>query len=335
MLLVDAIYINSGGGAILLEILVNKLGEQKIKAFLLLDSRLKGKFKNKHKFDCVFLEASIIKRHLFYKKNKTTFAKILCFANVPPTVKMNCIVFTFFQNVLLLNKESFSISNKLKELFIKYFKYNTNYWIVQTNVVKNLLINELGLNREILILPFFSDRKFPSKTRMKNNSQSINFIYVSSGEPHKNHINLLNAFYKFNMSNPNVNLILTIEEKYTHLIKLVDFYISLGVKIVNFGFINSIENLYISADICIYPSFNESFGLGLIEAAQADLPIICTNRPYALEIITPACTFNPNNTDSIFNCLINFKSILNKKSELRIESQLIKIITLLKNDTYV
>ena len=134
---------------------------------------------------------------------------------------------------------------------------------------------------------------------------------------------------------PNVNLILTVEEKYIHLIKLIDHFISLGVKITNLGFNNSIENMYTSADICIYPSFNESFGLGLIEAAQADLPIICTNSAYALEIVTPACTFNPNIVDSIFNCLINYKSIQNMQSELRIENQLEKIITLLKNETYV
>ena len=329
MLLVDAMYINSGGGKVLLDFLIGELNNKKISVYYFLDLRLKNQLKDQSIKNVTYQKASLYKRHLFYKHNKNKFSKVLCFSNLPPTIRMDCEVYTFFQNILLFESRSNSFLNRLKGSVIKYFKKNSDFWIVQSDTVKNRILSILGKHTDVLVLPFYNEERVLVKTK-KMNLKSLNFLYVSSGETHKNHVKLLAAFCKFNFLFPNANLIVTIDKKFNKLIELIDFYKNKNVSIKNFGFKDSIDQLYGEADICIYPSLAESFGLGLIEAAQAKLPIICSNLPYALEAVFPASTFNPYCEDSIFSSLCDFKSYLNKPSIIKTNNNINKIIKLLK-----
>ena len=329
MVLVDAMYINSGGGKVLLDVLIEELENKQIDVFYLLDSRLEDQPGYESLKNVAFEKASLYKRHLFYRHNKKKFSRVLCFANLPPTLRMDCEVYTFFQNVLLFETGRNSFLNRLKGYIIKYFNKNSDFWIVQTEVVKDIVVSKLGSHIDVLVLPFFSESRVFLKSK-DTNLESLNFLYVSSGEIHKNHKKLFAAFGRFNVLFPNATLTVTIEDKYDKLIRLIDFYKRKNVKIVNFGFKDSIDQIYGEADICIYPSLAESFGLGLIEAAQAKLPIICSNLPYALEAVFPASTFNPNCENSIFSCLCDFKSYHNKPSEIKTNNSINKIINLLK-----
>ena len=49
----------------------------------------------------------------------------------------------------------------------------------------------------------------------------------------------------------------------------------------------------------IFPSFYESFGLPLIEARQANLPILASDLEYVHEICAPVATFDPTLAESI------------------------------------
>jgi glycosyltransferase involved in cell wall biosynthesis len=329
MLLVDAMYINSGGGKVLLDFLIDELENKKINVCYFLDSRLKEQVKYQSLTNVTFQKASLYKRHLFYRQHKNKFSRVLCFSNLPPTIRLDCEVYTFFQNVLLFEIGRNSFLNRLKGYVIKYFKKNSDFWIVQTDIVKNIILSKLGKHTDVLVLPFYNEGRVLVKTK-KMNLKSLNFLYVSSGEIHKNHVKLFAAFCRFNFLFPNANLVVTIDEKFNKLIELIDFYKNKNVNIKNFGFKDSIDQMYDEADFCIYPSLAESFGLGLIEAAQAKLPIICSNLPYALEAVFPASTFNPNCENSIFSCLCDFKSYLNKPSIIKTNNSINKIINLLK-----
>ena len=72
MILVDALYINKGGGKVLLDLLIIKLQKNNIETFYLLDKRVEKDYRYLNK-NVKFLKASLIKRHFFYNANKYKF----------------------------------------------------------------------------------------------------------------------------------------------------------------------------------------------------------------------------------------------------------------------
>ena len=89
MILVDALYINSGGGKVLLDYLIQELEKTDKKIYYLLDNRIKDNIQQiKDTNKVLYLPASFNKRHLFYKENKNLFSTVLCFGNLPPNIKI-------------------------------------------------------------------------------------------------------------------------------------------------------------------------------------------------------------------------------------------------------
>ena len=273
----------------------------------------------------MFLKPSLIKRHIFYLKNKNKFSKIFAFSNIPPTVKMKCEVITYFQNVILLDKGYKNIKLELKKIVFKLLRNYTNYWFVQTNSVKNLLEKNDIQAEKIKVYPFF--QQYDSKI-LQNKIQEYKFIYVSSGEEYKNHKNLFLAFQAFNKEFPATELIVTISNNYKDLITLINNYKLSGININNINNMThqAILQKYNDIDFVIYPSLKESFGLGLIEAAQFNLPIITADLDYVYDVIEPVEVFNPNDIESILNSFRKFKNLISKKSNLKVENKLNQII---------
>jgi glycosyltransferase involved in cell wall biosynthesis len=327
MILIDAIYLNSSGGKELLKLLIEKTIDLDIDAFFLLDKRLIDDYPNLK--NTIFLNPNILSRHFFYLKNKNVFSSVLCFSNIPPTIRLNVNVYTYFHNILLLEKTG--IIFNLKKLFIKFFKNNSNIWIVQTSSMKVAIKNKLFIKtNKILKLPFFKDFEFKN-TEAYLKFKSKKFLYVSTGETHKNHFNLIKAFNKLSRQDPNASLTLTVPLHFTILCDFINESISKGSNIINKGFISKkILNIeYQKANIFIFPSLRESFGLGLIEAAQYELPIIASDLPYVFDVINPSHTFNPYNIDSIYDSMLNFDTKKFDKSQLKIKNKIYKLIKLL------
>ena len=334
MLLIDAIYINNGGGKRLLDLLIQTVIKEKVEIIFLLDNRISDEYKNLS--NATFISASLFKRHIFYLKNKKKITSVLTFANIPPTVKLNCRVYTYFHNVLLLSNKSFNINSLnlfLKSRLILLFKNNTMTWLVQSAFVKKEINKYWNINlNKIQILPIF-DVNFRKKNVNKIifNQNEIKFIYVSDGHFYKNHINLIQAFSKYSKLFPNSSLTLTIGDKYKKIKKLISEKKANGINIIDKGIITkdqlSIE--YEKADICVFPSLFESFGLGLIEASLHDLPICASDLAYVYEVVKPTYVFDPNSEQSILNCLLSVNINSNLKSKLVCENNLTNLISLL------
>ena len=79
MILIDALYINEGGGKILLDCLIKELEKTNETILYLIDSRNKNVYKEiNSKNKIYYLDANIYKRHLFYKKYHVNFSKVFC-----------------------------------------------------------------------------------------------------------------------------------------------------------------------------------------------------------------------------------------------------------------
>ena len=330
MTLIDAVYINNGGGKILLEYLITELENHDIDVTYLLDERYSGILPKNNKI--LRLKPSLYERHIFYLRNKNTFKKILCFGNIPPTVKMNSTVFTYFHQFLFLinpniNNPKFWVLIHLKKIIIKYFKKYTNFWITQNQYVSDKLSNFLNCNvNNILIIPFFRSLKITNSS-IKRKKQ---FLYVSNGEPHKNHLNLIIAFKLFYDKYQTSELHLTIPENYKSILS----NLSVKYPIINHECLNDNElvNLYCESEFFIFPSKFESFGLGIVEAVECGCKVIGSDLPFLHQICKPTFVFNQDSVNSIFNALEYSYFSETNQSQLNVTNDIKQLINILKTE---
>lgn len=336
MLLVDAIYINDGGGKVLLDYLIKKLENTEINCFYLLDNRIKKNHpKIKSTNQVVYLNASLFDRFLFYKKQRDSFSKIFCLGNLPPNIRIKVKVFTYFHSPLYLKtpKEFSSIERfkyELKRIVLKAFINNTDLWLVQSKLIKDEFQKKFGVkNDKVNLLPFYPPYEKHEKQVVREDNS---FLYVSNATPHKNHVKLIDAFCSFFDEYNIGKLILTVSDDYIEVFNLINIKINQGYPIVNIGFVdrNELTKIYLSSQYLIFPSIAESFGLGLVEAIDNDCKVIGADLPYTYAVCEPSIVFNPYKVESIID---GFKQSLNKDNKLSkslIENKIDNLVRLLK-----
>lgn len=302
MILLDAIYINNSGGKVLLDYLIETLEKSNLEIHYLLDERVR----NKHPFlknSVTYLDPSFFKRHQFYRKNKNTFSKVLCFGNLPPTIKLKAIVYTYFhQNLFLEIPRGTPIHSKvvfvIKSFILKTIQNNTDFWIVQTELMANSL--QKKMTKPVLIIPFYPQLLSHKDFVRKSNT----FLYVSSGAAHKNHNTLFTGFKWFYDEYKVGELHVTVGAEFKELYAQIQLLVVYGYPIINHGFIprSRLNQIYATCTFAIYPSLSESFGLGIIEALENKCDIIGANLPYIFAVCEPSLVFDPTNCESIKNC---------------------------------
>jgi glycosyltransferase involved in cell wall biosynthesis len=304
MILVDSVFINNGGGKVLLDYLVHVFENRNLEVYYLFDKRCKGFYLNIPEERKCFIGASLFARIKFYKANQYKFSKILCFGNIPPLFSINAKVFTYFHQPLYLNiSEEYSffekIKFKLKVLVIKFSLKNSDYWFVQSNLLKSNLVKKFGMpDEEVFVLPFF-----PQYSEVIAEKREIkSYLYVSNASPHKNHYRLISAFCSFYDKHKYGKLILTVSEKYKSIYKFIVEKQNLGFPIINIGFVSreELRKQYLASEFLIFPSLAESFGLGLIEGIQCGCKVIGADLPYTYEVCSPTLVFDPMDEESLF-----------------------------------
>jgi len=341
MILIDAIYINEGGGASLLNFLINELTKKNINYFVLFDKRInKSIYSKLNRENYVILDNNEKSRKSFYNTFLVQFNLIFCFANVPPPIFIKIKTIILCHNVLLFSsffeKNNLKFKSKLFFLLKRFYIYYKNkshyYWVVQTQTMKKKVGNNFFLRKsQILVIPFF-DNLVESNVELKKDS--FTFAYVASGDAHKNHINLLHAWdILYNKYKISPRLSITISEDNIYLIDLIKRLIKKGLNIVNLGISskNEIIDLYKTTEYLIYPSLNESFGLPLLEAISLDCKVLASDLPYVHDIIIPSCLFDPFNPSEIARLVYQIKDKTLDPSQLLIFSQIDDLINLFQN----
>jgi len=307
MLLIDAVYINVGGGKVLLDYLIEELEKTSAPIVYLFDRRIEEIHPVIKKSNTVFyIEAGLLGRFKFYKTNKNTFEKVLCFGNIPPTIAQNCEVITYFHNPMYLNvPEDFNLIEKfkyfLKVLIIKLLKNSTTWW-VQSDLIKTSFINKYKVSEgKVIIKPFYP----PFRDLITNFlvRKKFSYLYVSNATPNKNHIRLLEAFCAFYEKYHLGELTVTVSNDYPKVLKAIDDKIALGYPIINTGFIkrDDLKLLYLQNEYLVFPSLAESFGLGLVESIENGCKVLGSDLPYTYAVCEPSLVFNPYDVESIYN----------------------------------
>lgn len=335
MLLLDAIYINNGGGLVLLKELINILEIRKENVFYLLDDRVKEEFNFLNAKNVLFKKNSMVERFFFYYKNKEKFKSILCFGNVPPPISVEAKVYVYFHQKLYLEiPDNFNLKNKFvfnfKKLIFNFLKYNADYWVVQSNLIKKQLGMEFfcGNVNNIVVCPFYPPLNFSG---IQKNRVSNSFIYVSNSGSHKNHINLITAFCSAYDKMKKGSLLLTVPSEDFYLCNFINDKVQQGYPINNVGFVERRElaELYMTNQYLIFPSFSESLGLGLAEAVDGGCKVIASNLPYTFQVCEPSLTFDPFNEESIENAIIRAVNENLPSSKKNITNDINQLITLL------
>lgn len=168
--------------------------------------------------------------------------------------------------------------------------------LVPSNYVKKMLINEWGMDSEkIVVTPEAVDDKLLTIIGKTSQVKSPYIFYVGNAHPHKNVEGLIKAFLK-------------LKEKYYDL-KLVlsghDHYFWQRIKkenqqegIVYTGYVDDEElvALYKNASCFVMPSFEEGFGIPLLEAFACGCPVVASDAGSLKEVGGDACIyFDPKN----------------------------------------
>ena len=320
-ILVDTTYINSGGGKVLLDILVKALWEKKTNVFYLFDSRNNIEQITDYIENYRIINPSEAERKKNYKNLIDRVESILCFGNIPPPITVNIKVSIYFHNELLLNplRSSVGFAEKIKLILKKYYLLINNdknyYWICQTENIAVKLQKFFNISKEkIQIFPFYDSKKTELVEKVSNT-----FIYPANFSKHKNHYRLFKAFtIAAKNINKKITLYLTLDVELFKNSFYSNNEIPRNLNFVNIGLVPHGELIdYISrSEFLIFPSLNESFGLPLIEAAINNCYIVASNKDFVYEVVSPTLKFDPTSISDISKSIKNAyrkKGLINSK----------------------
>lgn len=337
-ILIDAIYINNSGGKVLLDYLIKCLEKTDGNFIYLFDKRIINNHPSiKSSNQIIYLKASFYLRYKFYRKNRNSFTRVLCFGNLPPNIELSAEVYTYFHQPMFLNiPKEFSIIEQIKFhikiSILKLIAKKTNYWIVQSNFVKDELIKKYKIKHtKIKILPFYPQFEDTIATI----KEKYTYFYVSNASPHKNHKKLIEVFCRFYDKHKLGTLILTINDDNKSILELIKLKIKLKYPIKNIGFIGreELKKYYLNSEFLVFPSLTESFGLGLIEAIESGCKIIGADLPYTYEVCEPSIVFNPIDDESFLDAF-EFSLKENVKESIpKIKNNINELINILQNNS--
>jgi glycosyltransferase involved in cell wall biosynthesis len=141
-----------------------------------------------------------------------------------------------------------------------------------------------------------------------NEKYSLNhpyILYVGGLEPKKNIPTLLKAFYKLKKHDVNHKLVITGEKRwnYKSIFETID-KLNLQKEVIFTGYIpdEDLPALYNAADLFVYPSLYEGFGLPPLEAMACGTPVITSNTSSLPEVVGDAgIMVNPYDIDELTN----------------------------------
>jgi glycosyltransferase involved in cell wall biosynthesis len=319
-LVINAPNVHQGGGLSLLTAVLDSLDDS-FQGCLVLDERMELPDGLSDRIPLHRIRPTILGRLLgeWHLRKWAGFNDVvLCFGNLPPLFKLRAKVFVFVQNRYQVdprNLREFPLFSRLKITLERFWfawgKRNVRQYIVQTPSMQRAIHKQLG--KPSIILPFNRNPRGHKRTLQSFRDRkhaTYDFIYVASGEPHKNHHRLIAAWALLAEDEIRPSLCLTLEKtRFPDLCAWVEHKkMSLNLNITNVGILSNeeIQSLYDEARALIYPSDFETLGLPMIEARCAGLPILASELDYVRDLVDPEQTFDPNSPVSIARAVKRF-----------------------------
>jgi hypothetical protein len=206
-LIVHATNISQGGGRSLWSALLDALPND-LEILVQLDSRMLLPADTPKNLEIRFVEPSILQRLLaewWLAQNVQPQDTVLCFGSLTPLFKLQGHTTVFVQNRYLIEKNrltGFPLKTRLRlgfeRVWLAITASNADEFIVQSPAMKTALILSGCVKKQLVhVRPFASvSDGYQSTMNHQQNCHVVkkyDFIYFASGEPHKNHRQLVEA----------------------------------------------------------------------------------------------------------------------------------------------
>jgi glycosyltransferase involved in cell wall biosynthesis len=253
---------------------------------------------------------------------------ILCFGNLPPLFKIKGRCIIFIQNRYLVEQRGpvgFPLGAQLRlmieRVWLRTCHTHAKTVIVQTRTMQQR--TQVALGRMIDVVALAPDSSgFQRRGNGSDHARTAvyDFLYVATGDPHKNHLNLLEAWKFLAAEGLYPSLCLTISASdHPELFRIIEqskIEYKLDIHHVPARSWPDMQRLYGQSRALVYPSRLESFGLPLVEARQAGLSIIAAELDYVRDLIDPEETFDPESPLSIARAVKRFLHVSETPSEI-------------------
>lgn len=324
-LFVHATNVHQGGGRALLGAILNALPAG-VQSILSLDSRMPFDKSSAPEVLLKVVPPSVAQRLMaerWLASNVQSDDTVLCFGNLPPLFKLRGHVVVFLQNRYLIDTVNqsglpFRVRCRIavERLWLTSMLKNVDEFVVQTPSMKRLLEARTKSAAPIHVQPFMASHQgYARRVQLTQASheKDCDFVYVASGEPHKSHRELIDAWALLAEEGLFPSLRLTLDrERFAELCRWIDDKVArYGMQVVNMGEVppGQVGQLYRRAGAVIYPSTFESFGLPLIEARHAGLPVLASELDYVRDVLDPEQSFDPQSPVSIARAVRRFMNI--------------------------
>ncbi|MDO8619114.1 MAG: glycosyltransferase family 1 protein [Candidatus Daviesbacteria bacterium] len=178
--------------------------------------------------------------------------------------------------------------------------------LVPSEFVKKSLIKEWDVDTEkITVTHEAADREILSMERSMSSERSLQILdklgvklpylfYVGNAHPHKNIEGLIKAFLILRESHPDLILVLSGQDHYFWN-RLKEESQEQGILYTGEISDEELVALYKNAICFVHPSFEEGFGIPLLEAMACSCPVVASNAASLPEVAKDAAIyFNPN-----------------------------------------
>jgi glycosyltransferase involved in cell wall biosynthesis len=205
--------------------------------------------------------------------------------------------FVYFHNAIPLSDGKWSLFNKderelwfyktIYPFFIRLYLNSRTEVFVQTRYIKERFSENFNfpLERIHVVIPKIRMEKNIKTKDYLLDKKRVNLFYPATTFKFKNHYTLIKAIGLLECGiQERITLHLTCKE--LELPFKID-YSSIGFEINFMGNVafGKVLQLYEEADALLFPSYIETFGLPLIEAASYGMPIIASDLPFAREAL--------------------------------------------------
>lgn len=319
-LIIHAPNVHQGGGRALLLALLGSLTEGSVRQ-VILDARLHLDRELPLDVQVERVPSTIMGRLMAeWRLRRLARASdiILCFGNLPPLFPVPARVVVYIQNryhVIRAETGRLPVVVRLR-LWLEHRWFDlgrsrVDEFIVQTPSMQRDIEQQLGIHAQVL--PFVNAASSYVRRVPPGRLPGIrryDFLYVASGEPHKNHARLVEAWRILAGEGHRPTLCLTLSPGTApELCRWVERQrqeYGLRIEIADAAGEVDLTGLYRATGALIYPSTFESFGLPLIEARQAGLPIIAAELDYVRDVVDPEESFDPRSAFSIARAVKRF-----------------------------
>lgn len=233
-------------------------------------------FLSRKRFDILIYPKNVIPLNHFLLKGKK-FNVIHDLGYFESTIKAYPILDTLFMRIFMglsckKSKSVFAVSNYTKQDIIDRLNIDGDkITVIHEGVASNFQV--------------VKNEKRLENTREKYSLEDKFLFYSGSINPRKNLLRVLKAFKEIKNRIPH-SLVITGIKKWKG--KEFEEYINSNLqgRVMKLGYVDEddLVDLYNLADLCIYPSLYEGFGLPILEAQKCGCPVLTSNATSCLEV---------------------------------------------------